>query len=526
MELVGKTFGYVAVAFAGLIVLAAIAGPVYLGQAYLGGWWLGLLSLAVMVPLSLLLFKRLDRLELTFKKHFGSDKRKYAFAFVGILSILLILQSVMLLYADFIPINDLRHVTTAAANLVEKGTDHLHDGLPERHQHYFAVYKNNHMICLMMSLLFRVERLIFGRVIYFLPVVFNVFCLDISLVFMYLCARLLYSEEKALTCAVKGLLFTPLITYAPMYYTDSLAMPWITLAFYLFLRYRRANAEPDNGSEPVSGRRRAARAILLAALVGAAAAVGYMIKGSALLIFPALILDMLLRRKVRGLIDAAVMLIVFAVIVRILSFSAAAALGISREDSDKYAFPTVHWIMMSADGVGGYKADDFAYTHSFEGHDAKVKADLDRLKQKINDQGPLRFTGHLFVKVGVTWADGAYMAWYYYNFRYNRSLFFRSIYFMLIAEIFNFALLFGVFRGFLDGLSRKKDMLSDSFVFRLTFMALFCFLLLWEAKSRYLVSFMLLFCLPVKEGSVQEGRSGRWHFGKKSDRKAALNSTK
>jgi len=148
-------------------------------------------------------------------------------------------------------------------------------------------------------------------------------------------------------------------------------------------------------------------------------------------------------------------------------------------------------VMMSADGDGGYHYTDFSYTKSHYGYENKIKADEERLSEKLDEQGVLGFVHHLVIKLTYTWKDGTYMTGYYYS----ETPFFNSMLFYFIAEVMHFTLLITVCRGYLSKYASEDDALSQSFFLKVTLMGLLAFLLIWEARCRYLVSFFLLFAL-------------------------------
>lgn len=423
------------------------------------------------------------KLEKVFAKKTNGDEKKCDKIFWCMAAALLILQVVFALATDFQPKNDLSHVSTAAKNLVESGAEHLYDGLPPRHHHYFAVYPNNHALFLYIFGLYKITYVITGSVSNFLPIFFNIVGLDVSYILMYKTAKLVYSPEKALTCAVRGIMFLPLIVYSTFFYTDSLAMPFVTAAVYFYIRWR-SSAESDVG---IKSR------IALIAACALCLAIGYKIKGSAIILLVAILIDLVFRKMkiTRKAASAVVLAVVLALVSTVVSSAATALMQVSPEEQEEYEFPFVHWVMMSADGNGGYNFYDFAYTKSHFGYDNKVSADVDRLKDKVKSQGAGGFAKHIVNKLTYTWSEGSYMSGYY-----NKNCkFLNSLPYYALAEILHFSLLIMVCRGFWQKRSSKDDVLSKTFFLKVTLMGLLAFLLIWEARCRYLVSFFLLFAL-------------------------------
>jgi hypothetical protein len=147
--------------------------------------------------------------------------------------------------------------------------------------------------------------------------------------------------------------------------------------------------------------------------------------------------------------------------------------------------------MMSADGRGGYERSDFDYTQRFDSYDKKTSADIDRMKEKVRNEGGLGFLGHLRKKLTYTWKGSTFMANYY--IRGNKFL--ETVDFRIFTAILHFTLLFGMAKSYLSRRKSDNDVLEGNFILKVTLMGLTVFLMLWEARCRYLVSFFLLFAL-------------------------------
>ena len=196
------------------------------------------------------------------------------------------------------------------------------------------------------------------------------------------------------------------------------------------------------------------------------------------------------RRPVKKLLtELAALLCCFAVTAFLISTVTQSILRLDRQKLEECRFPPVHWVMMSSDGIGNYNVDDFMYTKSFKGYDAKVKADIDRLGEKLSEQGVLGMTLHFLNKSAYTWRDAAYMAGYY------MTGFFRGPIWHGLSFLFNLTLLITIQQRFNEAACTDAKASSKSFVLRLCFVGIAIFLLLWEARSRYLISFFILYAL-------------------------------
>jgi len=491
MNLTGKLLNICFGIFFSCVIIIALGGAASAAGERVS---MAPLLTGIMAAVALALSIGMSRLEKIFEKRFGSgtdeeSEETYRKIFAVTVMILLAVQIITAVICDFEPINDLSYICKGAKNSIMLGADRLYEGLPERHQHYFAVYPNNHMLYCVIYILYRIEYFITGDISNILPIAVNIIGLNISYILMYRCAKLIYSPPKALVCAVSGLMFTPIFTYSPFFYTDSMSMPWLTGSLYLYLRWRRI-------SESSGGRR---KALVYLCACGAVLAIAYKLKGSAIIFIPAVTIDLLLRRKCSGGAVKKLAAKLFPVVILTAAFAVtcAAAGAVSRStlktdvgELEKYRFPLVHWVMMSADGDGGYNLEDFQYTKSYDGYNNKVSADLERLSDKLSSQGVSGFVSHLANKISYTWRDGSYMAGYY-----MKCSAFKSSAFYVITALLNFTLLFKILNGFLGKIKAADDALSESFVLKIMFVGITLFLLIWEARCRYLVSFFMLFAL-------------------------------
>ena len=376
--------------------------------------------------------------------------------------ILLVFQLNFAFIQDFTPKNDLSYICKGAENIVTGNT--FYNNIPEIHKHYFAVYPNNHMIFIIISILYRLEYIFTGNIKNIFPVIFNIISLDISYILMYRISGIINTPEKSVVCAVRGLLLTPFVTYSAFFYTDSMAMPYITGAVYFYIKYINKYKTSN---------------IIICSIL---TTVGYKFKGSAGLLIPAIILDMIINRRRNRLKNISVLIIVFIIFCMALSKISAGIIRIDDAELEKYRFPLIHWIMMSIHGRGGYCAEDFRYTLSFNGYENKINADISRLAEKLSDMGFSGFFSHLICKISYTWRDGTYMTGYY-----NKYSFLRSYGFYVFTAVFHFKMLYDIARKYISG--KYYD------IIKIIIIILALFLMVWETRCRYLVSFFPLFML-------------------------------
>ena len=128
---------------------------------------------------------------------------------------------------------------------------------------YWGAYPNNLLLVFTYEIIFRLCAAFGVPYAVFLSTALNVAVLDLAIILAVACARLLWGPSAGritLLIAVPFLGFSPWISVA---YSDTMATVFPVLLLYLYLRYVKASYRAQ---------------YLYAAAVGAASAVGYMIK--------------------------------------------------------------------------------------------------------------------------------------------------------------------------------------------------------------------------------------------------------
>lgn len=176
---------------------------------------------------------------------------------------------------------------------------------------------------------------------------------------------------------------------------------------------------------------------------------------------------------------------------------------------DEAGFPPTHWIMMGMVGNGWYNDDDVLFSdgiYNDKGKKAVAEANLQVIKERLNDyglRGYIKFINH---KLMVTWTDGTYFApeklrrtpvkdtkMYPYIVGENNK------YYVYISQVMNIILFVGII------LSAIKNFKSKINIYSLSYIALFgtiLFLMIWETRSRYIVlmlPIMILCCIDGLE---------------------------
>lgn len=308
----------------------------------------------------------------------------------------------------------------------------------------------------------------------------------------------------------------PLFLYAPICYTDTLALPFPIWTLLLWLYARRT---------PFVTRRQKIRKIALYIGSGLMAGLGLRIKSVAAIGLIALILFVLFDRteQQKGTnVSAAflcrpaikkgitiLLLLVGFLIAAAGTSLAAKAVGYGNLHDDRYTYPMTHWFMMGAnrETIGGYYADDDQFTRSIPSYEEREKQTAARFKERIHMDGTAGYLRFLLDKLEMMLCTGNYQAtgklaqnpiFHHQALESYHSPLIK--WYLACEQAFQSVILFSLIAGIFL-LAWKPD----GWIFRLSAMMLIgvvLFLLVWEGKARY-----LLFLIPVINIAAASGFS-------------------
>ena len=275
------------------------------------------------------------------------------------------------------------------------------------------------------------------------------------------------------------LIVTPLYTYTPIFYTDTLVMPFVIFGVLLYDIFYHSK-----------GKIRYLWLVILSVLL----AVGVLFKANAIIFVVAMFIHYVMTRNYQQWLS---FLGVFIIPFVLINFSYQQLVTpLYPMEKSEVGFPTTHWIMMGTFDKGGYYNKDVQFTESLkveQGLSNKeiTKIHLGIIKERLTENGFQGFIKHINKKLNYTWAEGTYFApvklsrqpleenpYATYIYGESRSAF---VYFCQAVQLNILGLL--VFAGF--KLFTKKT--TFEIVLSITLFGTFLFLLIWETRSRYLV---------------------------------------
>lgn len=323
-------------------------------------------------------------------------------------------------------------------------------------------------------------------------ILLNVISITLSAVFISLAARTALGSRAGLLTGLLCVTSAPLWSYSAIFYTDTLALPYVSALMWII-----AAALKKDLSLRAS--------LLLGAAAGACAFVGYRVKAYAA--FP--------------LIAAAVVILLSGKFKQKLKFLAAAACVcavcfsayniwvrntdmLDYKNIEKYRLPAAHYVYMGLVGNGGYSGAAHQEMDELPDADARTARSLEKISKQLEDYGVGGLLEHLAVKINYTWSDG--LMYSDKKLAASDKLNTTAKYLAMpdglyhseyraCAQSFHYAMLIALVAGAVWAALRKERESETVTVARVAIWGLALLLLVWETRSRYLVSFIPLYAM-------------------------------
>ena len=358
---------------------------------------------------------------------------------------------------------------------------------------YFMKYPNNIPICLFtyfwlrLAELFRIPREVWMEYIKLVNLLFMNFG-------MWCGYRILRRHQSA-SAALRYLmliLVNPLwYLLGEMYYTSTISLAFSMGAIWLFDSAGRQETLWKKYTQY--------------ALAGILLAAGYQIRATVIITAAALLIYAVLRiRSFRRSREAFSVLAVLFGAVLMLGAYKTAERHYAGFDPSQTGYPAVHWVMMSAQGEGQYNSADDAYTGSFSTKEERTRADLDRLKERLEQMGPGGLLTLFRNKLRVAFSDGdddyaslfqtmreaSPVQKYINGSRSDYLAVYLHSYHSLLCGLILLALVWRAFRG-------KRGFLD---VIALNVCGAYLFYQIWEVDEAYSIPFMLMLLMLEAAG--------------------------
>lgn len=429
--------------------------------------------LAVLAAASLFLIVLVWQL---IKKHealLGDNRKVIAWGFFLFMGII---QIIMIFPLRYTPKWDVDALFGGASEWVMTGDfASYHD--------YFAYFHNNWGGLILFRAVFGTAKL-FGAKGYFL--VASVFNSALSLSTMYLtgsvCEKLVGIRGRLMAYFIFSISL-PFYFIAPAFYTDSLTMIFPILIFRLYLTAREKG--------------KFLKRLLMFALMGLAAGIGYGIKATVVIMLIAVIIDAALDRDLKRFIP---MLPITVIMIAACSLAAQGIIyrHLDRDEAEKLETPILHWVMMGTVGNGTYRNDEYRFTRSFDDPAERKAAVRDRLAERLKSYGVGDYADLFTRKLDIDFGDGTYGLSDCLGCPHGDDNMLQNF---LVKDGEHHAIYKHICTGTLIALYipliascvldiTGKHTARDLFAPRLALFGLMLFLLFWEARWRYFSNFV------------------------------------
>lgn len=325
----------------------------------------------------------------------------------------------------------------------------------------------------------------------------SVLITQISISMIYRTARFVWNEQRAFWVGIAALLYVPFYQYALFLYNDTPGACGAALLIYCYIRLRQES--------------NMCKKMIWAAVIGVLGAVVLHIKIITFIVFIALVIDELLRDKIKVIVMLGGVIVFFFVAgYQLMEIPVKAVFQIEESEVNRYEFPNTHYIMMMLNTSGGFKQEDVDYTWSFDSYEEKREANIQRIKERLADRGVLGTIKHiLYTKQLRTWADSCIAGDNYVSRTPIRENSFSQQLFsmngdwhwicLLYTWIVHIMLLAGILLSSILSFQKKIEE-QKMLIGRIAVFGVFLFLSLWECNSRYLFTVMPVIILVASDG--------------------------
>lgn len=323
---------------------------------------------------------------------------------------------------------------------------------------------------------------------YWIATIYNAVSINLGIAFTYLVCRELHSKKAAYLSLWLTISCLPLYFYTPIFYSDTLSLPFVMISFYFYLLTIKAKTPKEK--------------IKKSLLFGAFCAIGSLIKFTVAIVAIAVLIDLLIRNEVRRhWIYATTATLVFFAITFSFNLYCEKKLLDEKKLAEKQV-PYTHWVMMGLTGNGAYNGSEYNYTYSFPSLESRRQANLDKISDRLQEYGFLGYLEFLHKKQQVNFGSGIYgvnemiddsplRPNYLHQFGIDTGKHYET--FRHLSQGHHIFIFLIIIFGALYDAATKSRSATNLLAVRLSITGAFVFLAIWEANSRYILNFIPMF---------------------------------
>ena len=411
-------------------------------------------------------------------------------------------MSVCLLAVQLLLAYEIYFMTGWDAGIVYSVANDVASGIGEVGDfYYYSQYVNNIAITFVLAVIQEAAMLIgLGSRSYFVCVAAGCLMVNLACVFTALAIKKMTGSVGlgvlgfGLMSLIAGI--SPWITVP---YTDTFSVVFPPLTFYLFLC-----AQEKAGY----------KAVLMYLFTGLIGGMGYLLNPGVGIVLIAVVCVMFIRiltEKAERIKMICNILGIVAALLLVSGMREGMTAYLGCELNEDLQFSLTHYLMMglNEENTGGYYSPDYGFSSSFDTRQERIRGNLQVTIERLQDYGVAGYGYFLIQKLLTNYNDGTFSWWMEGGF-FQKDMghqptrlqqFLRSLY-------YKEGPLYPVFAAAAQGLwlavqtlvsaslfCRKKERGNAETVMWLSLLGMFLFVMLFEARGRYLYCMLGMYCI-------------------------------
>jgi hypothetical protein len=392
------------------------------------------------------------------------EKTSKSYTVSILLGLSLLLQTIAIRELSVTPSWDFGAVINSAKLFVESGE------IGE----YFTIYPNNILLVCILALIGKIST---PDLINFQ--VFNVIVITISQYLIYRIAKRVAGVAVGIASLLVSVLFFPYIFFAPIVYTDTISLIFLLLPLHILVNKK--------------GEFRGHFLIVISASI--LFSFGMLLKGSLVIFLIAFSIVLFLNQKKWKKLYFIIPFIILLIVKSLFNSSIYQFEILDKVNVEQKSMPLTHWIVMgqNKNKFGKYSQDDVVWTKDLlrkYPREVVSQVHYQELKNRISEKGLMGNISFNIEKIGHTWTDGTYYSLnklrripeHPENFTHLTT---QTLGHLIqgYARVQHLMLLIGLL--FFLKLKNKNSFATFAM---LSLIGFFLFFIIWETRSRYLVS--------------------------------------
>ncbi len=358
---------------------------------------------------------------------------------------------------------------------------------------YFLLFPNNSALYNILIFVLSAMKAVGVENSFLALNILNTVLIDISVLLCCKTAGIIAGKPAMSFACILCMFLCPFSFYSVIAYTDTFSMPFLARAAYFYAKGWKSD-----------GRARYIYIISAAAL----SALGGTVKVTVLIVTLAFAISRLIfgikHKDIAGMS-------VFALAVRAAVFlpvkSAAENSPFLPEYDYNYSIPYTHWVMMGLNGLGGYCDEDYQnITLKYPDKSSRQRANIQQIKYRIGEKGFAGMIQHVMDKRSFIFTDGTLGSMYNLDrgplkvSPLHKYVIYCGDEYRPLGRFSAGTMLTVLFLCFVCALFApfEKDGLRLMGVMCLA--GITVFLLLWEARGRYVLNFLPIFAMCAAIG--------------------------